>query len=337
MIIAGVMIQESSRTRICQRYSRPQSNLPRRSTLERPPRRFRSGNGLSNALGDAQGRGAIVGGSACLGLLVALFWPNLRHLVEVWSTDANYSHGFLVPLMSLYFAEDACAPSRFRSGTHSRRHRLGHALPDVRAVLGRVANVLVPIGIVGDVSFVLGLAGICSLIFGAAAAKRHAFALFFLLFMIPLPINLYEKIASPLQLWVSRAAAFTLNATGVPVLVEGNLITLPGDVRMFVAEACSGLRQLTGFLALTFAFAYLSRRPFWYRATLVASAVPIALAANVARVTLTGWIMTIDPRFASGTFHTVEGLLMMGFGLALLLLERRGLDRLAQARTPLTI
>ena len=134
--------------------------------------------------------------------------------------------------------------------------------------------------------------------------------------MVPLPNDLYARIASPLQLLVSQIASIVLNATNVPVLCEGNMMTLPGDVQMFVAEACSGMRQLTGFLALTTAVAYLSARPAWYRVTLVASSIPIAMTANVARVTLTGYIMYyLNPEYASGAYHTVEGLLMMALGL----------------------
>jgi exosortase len=153
---------------------------------------------------------------------------------------------------------------------------------------------------------------------GAAVLRRYWFAFFFLIFMIPLPVALYTRIASPLQLMVSQVATEVLNATGLPVLREGNMMTLPGGVRMFVAEACSGMRQLTGFLALTVAVACLSPRPAWYRLAVVASAVPIALSANVARVVLTGYIMWVNPEYASGAYHTAEGLLMMGFGLALL-------------------
>jgi exosortase len=137
--------------------------------------------------------------------------------------------------------------------------------------------------------------------------------------MVPLPIALYAKFASPLQLLASQFATVFLNATGVPVLCEGNMMTLPGGIQMFVAEACSGMRQLTGFLALTAAVAYLTSRPTWYRLAVVASAIPIAITANVARVILTGYIMYfVDQQYASGTYHTLEGLLMMGFGLSLL-------------------
>jgi exosortase len=238
--------------------------------------------------------------------------------VYTWSSDDNYSHGFLVPLLSLYFANEAT-----KRGPIGRREgvALGIGLL-VFSVVGKLATVVVPVGVVGDLSFLIGLAGLCALLAGVAALKRYWFALAFLVFMVPLPIALYTRIAAPLQLQVSRAASAMLNSFGVPVLCEGNTMTLPGEVRMFVAEACSGMRQLTGFLALTTAVAFLVRRSAWQRLILVASSFPIAMLANVVRVVLTGFIMyRVDPRYASGMFHTLEGLLMMGFGLGLLAAE----------------
>jgi exosortase len=257
----------------------------------------------------------LVGTAGCLGMLALAFLPTLRHFAYVWSTDENYSHGFLVPLISLYFANEAArrGPVRVRKGVG-----LGVALL-VISILGRLATIIVPVGIVGDGAFLLGLAGLCCLLFGTEALRRYWFALFFLVFMIPLPVALYAKIASPLQLMVSQVASVFLNAIGIPVLREGNLMTLPGGLRMFVAEACSGIRQLTGFLALTTAVAYLTPRPLWYRGVVVASSIPIALTANVVRVMVTGLVMYyVDPQYASGTFHTFEGLIMMGLGLAML-------------------
>jgi exosortase len=275
-----------------------------------------------------EGRIALLGAFACLGLLCLIFWPNLRHFYYVWTIDENYSHGFLVPFISLYFLNQAAerGPMTVRGGT-----RLGMALLTV-SVLGRLATVLIPVGFVGDLSFLLGLAGVTALIGGADLLRRFGFGIFFLVFMVPLPNDLYARIASPLQLLVSHIASLVLNATNVPVLCEGNMMTLPGDVQMFVAEACSGMRQLTGFLALTTAVAYLSARPAWYRVALVASSIPIALTANVARVCLTGYIMYhLNPEYASGAYHTVEGLLMMAFGLSLLRAECWVLDRLTAA------
>jgi exosortase len=268
-------------------------------------------------------RATLAGVVGCLGILGLIFEPNLRQFIKVWSNDGNYSHGFLVPLISLYFANLVAqrGPVPVRSGVG-----LGLGLLAL-SMLGRLATVLVPVGVVGDLSFVLGLAGICALVAGSDVLRRYWFPFVFLVFMIPLPVALYARIASPLQLLVSQIATEVLNVVGIPVLREGNMMTLPRGVRMFVAEACSGMRQLTGFLALTVAVAYLSARPAWYRLAVVASAVPIAMTANVARVVLTGFIMSrVNPEFASGAYHTAEGLLMMGFGLALLRAECWALD-----------
>lgn len=279
----------------------------------------------------SEGRIALLGALGCLGLLFLIFWPTLCHFVYVWTSDENYSHGFLVPLISLYFVNQAAerGPMTIRSG-----ERLGMVLLAM-SILGRLATVLVPVGFVGDLSFLLGLAGVTALIGGADVLRRFGFGISFLIFMVPLPNDLYARIASPLQLLVSHIASLVLNATNVPVLCEGNMMTLPGDVQMFVAEACSGMRQLTGFLALTTAVAYLSARPAWYRVTIVASSIPIAMTANVARVSLTGYIMYyLNPEYASGAYHTVEGLLLMALGLSLLRAECSVLDRLTASAEP---
>jgi EpsI family protein len=257
----------------------------------------------------------LIGAAGCLAVLGVLFRANLLHFVYTWSTDENYSHGFLVPLISLYFANEAArlGPVPVRGGA-----RTGVVLL-VGCLFGRLATTVVPIGIIGDGAFLLGLAGLCSLLAGRAALRRYGFALSFLAFMVPLPIALYAWIAGPLQLMVSQVASALLNGLGVPVLCQGNLMTLPGGLRMFVAEACSGMRQLTGFLALTTAVAFLNPRPWWYRGLLIGASVPVAMLANVVRVAATGLIMFhVDPQYASGAFHMVEGLLMMGLGLALL-------------------
>lgn len=284
-----------------------------------PPARVKSTPALFAQLAGASAepgtRATLAGAAVAAGFLALIFWKNIIHFGLSWSTDENYSHGFLVPLISLYFANLAAerGPVQVKGGGV-----LGATLL-VLALLVKLATVVVVVGTLGDLALIVAIAGVVALLAGTEALKRYGFAIGFLVFMVPLPVALYATIASPLQLMVSRTASVVLNATGVPVLTEGNMMTLPDGVQMFVAEACSGMRQLTGFLALTAAVAYLSGRPTWYRVAVVGSAVPIAMTANVARVTLTGYIMYfVNPHFASGTYHTLEGLLMLGFGLSLL-------------------
>jgi exosortase len=291
--------------------------------------------GLAKLLGrhatDRGQRSFWLGALLCVGLFVRLFRDNLGHFYYAWTTDENYSHGFLVPLISLYFANQVArgGPVPIRGGRWA-----GSLLLSV-ALLGRLVTIPLPIPFLGDVAFLIGLAGLFTLICGATAMKRYWFSFFFLIFMVPLPIALYSKIASPLQLLASRVASTAMNATGLPVLCEGNRMTLPGGLQMFVAEACSGMRQLTGFLALTTAVAYLTTRPVWYRVVIMVSALPIALSANIARVMLTGYIMYfINPQFALGTYHTLEGLLILGFGLLLLHCECCILDHIVELAAP---
>lgn len=91
-----------------------------------------------------------------------MFASNILHFFTVWSSDENYSHGFLVPLIALYFANEAARRGEIveEPGT-----RLGVALI-VASILGRLATVAVPVGFVGDLSLVVGLAGIVALLFG---------------------------------------------------------------------------------------------------------------------------------------------------------------------------
>ncbi|QEH31699.1 Transmembrane exosortase (Exosortase_EpsH) [Aquisphaera giovannonii] len=270
---------------------------------------------VRGAFEDPSRRVTVLGGAACLGLLLLLFRDTLWDFYYSWTTDENYSHGFLVPLLSLYFANQVAAkgPAPVRGGAI-----LGGLLL-AAAILVRLVAIPLPLAFLGELALIAGLAGLFAVLAGSAALRRYWFPFFFLLFMVPLPIALYTRVASPLQLMASQMASAVMNLTGLPVLCEGNHMTLPGGVQMFVAEACSGMRQMTGFLALATAVAYLTTKPGWYRAVVVLAALPIALTANVARIVLTGYVMHyVNPQYASGAYHTLEGILMMGFGLLLL-------------------
>lgn len=270
---------------------------------------------LAQTIRNPTGRMTALGSGICLVLFSVLFRDNLWHFYYVWTTDDNYSHGFLVPCLSLYFASQIFRRGlvEVQSGVVLGAMMLGSAL------LVRLLTIPLPIPFLGDLALLVGLVGMFTLILGTRALRQYWFVFFFLVFMVPLPIALYSRIASPLQLLASRVASTVMNLTGVPVLCEGNRMTLPGGVQMFVAEACSGMRQMTGFLALTAPVAYLTARPGWYRTLIVLAALPIALTANVARVVLTGYMMHfVNREYASGTYHTLEGILMMGFGLLLL-------------------
>ena len=286
----------------------------------------------------ADGRWRLAGFFGSCLLLCLLYRENLKHFTFVWSNDDNYSHGWLVPPLALFFANQAAGAVK-KTTTDSSTRVSGSYFPGIILLVcglaGRLVSVFLPIGLVADGSLFICFAGIVCIIYGRQTLQKYLFPIAFLCFMIPLPVALYTMLANPLQLVVSKAASVMMNAIGIPVLCEGNMMTLPGDIKMFVAEACSGMRQLTGFLALTAAVAYLSGKPFWYRLVLVASAIPVAMVANVARVIVTGMIMYyVDPNYAKGAWHTVEGMLLMFGGLALLQLEMGLLNLVSDLLAP---
>jgi exosortase len=139
--------------------------------------------------------------------------------------------------------------------------------------------------------------------------------------MVPLPQSLVNVIAFPLQLVAADLAVSSLQAFGMPVLREGNIIHLPQS-SLFVAEACSGLRSLMALGTLGIVFAYFFRKSWLERSILIASTIPIAVIVNAFRVALTAvltrrWGMEMT----EGAVHMTEGFFTFGVAFGLLMLE----------------
>jgi exosortase len=134
-----------------------------------------------------------------------------------------------------------------------------------------------------------------------------AFPLGFLLFMIPLPATVFYAITFPLQSFAASQAATILEWIGIPVLLDGNVIHL-SQLSLGVTEACSGIRSLISLLAGAAAWAYLAMPGGWVAVLFVASAIPVTIIANIARVVLTGIIgQQWGVEYASGFFHEFAG------------------------------
>jgi exosortase len=113
-----------------------------------------------------------------------------------------------------------------------------------------------------------------------------------------------------------------LQTLGVPTYGDGNTIVVGGDLPMNVVEACSGLRMLTVVTALAVAISFITDRPLWERIFIVCSAVPIALAANIVRITVTGVLqVTVGPVLAMHVFHDQAAWVVMPLALGLLYVE----------------
>lgn len=264
----------------------------------------------------SQARLQVVGVVVILAVLLgAVYWKILRALAIQWWDDANYSHGFLVPLFSLYLVWQQRAALR--------------TLPRSGSLLG-VPVILAGIGalILGDLgaenflmrsSLIVIIAGLILFHLGTHVFRAVLFPLAFLFFMVPLPGVIFYAVAFPLQRLAAEQAAWTLDALGVPVLLDGNIIHL-AQLSLGVTEACSGIRSLISLFAGTVAWAYLLLPTGWAMVIFVAATVPITILANAARVVLTGLIgQQFGVQYAIGFFHEFTGWAIYIFAFVCLL------------------
>jgi exosortase len=172
------------------------------------------------------------------------------------------------------------------------------------------------------------LAGVAVLAGGWPALRWSWPALVFLVFMVPLPYRVEHALGAPLQRVATVASNYTLQTIGLPAVAEGNVILI-GDARIGVVDACNGLGMLFMFLAFTVGTALVLERGLVEKLFIVISAVPIAVAANVMRITLTGLLqVTAGGRVADAVYHDLAGWLMMPLALAALWVETALISRL---------
>ena len=253
-------------------------------------------------------------------LLVGWLYSSiLIRLAKQWLDDPNFSHGFLVPALSLFvFWRDR---TKFTQALRSPSSQGLMIVILALAVL--VTGVLGAELFLSRVSLLLLIAGVTIYFEGWARFRTVLFPWAFLFLMIPVPAIVMNQIAFPLQLLASKAASFILVVFEVPVLREGNIIHLPAT-SLDVAEACSGIRSLLSLITLSIIFSYLFERRVWIRILLAVVSIPIAVFVNSLRIVGTGLLVQYwDPERALGFFHTFSGWLVFLASVGVLLLLQK--------------
>ncbi len=231
-----------------------------------------------------------------------------------WSDDPNYSHGFLVPVISAYLIwqkKDSLAKLQVKPANSG-------LLLILFGTAALFAGVAAQEYYLRRSSSIFILAGIVLFLFGWQWFKSLWLPILFLFFMVPLPYIVYDAMAFPLKLFVAKFSVISLKLMGVIVLREGNIIMFPNTV-LEVADACSGLRSLMSLLALGVALAVLTQKRKIAMVLLVVLTVPIAVLTNMIRVIVTGYLAQYyGAAAAEGFFHEFAG--MGVFLLAMVLL-----------------
>jgi len=262
-------------------------------------------------------RTSVLFAGAASALAFGIFGPILYYMVLHWSAVDDYSHGFLVAPLALYFAWERRLDLQRATIRPSWWGLIPLALGSLALMIGRLGVELTAM----RVSFVLTLIGLQILLLGRGVFRILMFPMLFLFFMVPLPQSLVNVVAFPLQLIAADFAVETLHLLHIPALREGNIIHL-ADTQLFVAEACAGLRSLMALGALAVVFAYFFRKNPIERVIIVASAIPIAIFVNAFRVALTGYLAhRMGSAAAQGLIHQTEGFFTFGLAFGLLLVE----------------
>jgi exosortase len=249
--------------------------------------------------------------------LGVVFAPALANLAEVWSSRDYYTHGYLVPLVSLWAA----------AGIVPRRRKLAIE-PDARGLLGiGLAGGLYAAGLgvswvpLQGVALVAAVASLVWLRCGTAWLSALTFPIGYLGFMVPLPDAWITPVIVKLQLFVSEVGVGLLRSVGFAIYRDGNVLELPGGESLFVAEACSGITSVITLLPIAMVLAYFTDRALRRRVLLVASVIPVALAGNLIRVFTTvfaaeRWGAEVA---TAGSLHESVGVVTYALGCAVLL------------------
>lgn len=255
-------------------------------------------------------------------LLSWLFFDLLKIFVNRWATEPQYSHGFVVPLMAVglgWFLFD-----RVRSGVAecSPWGLLWIAI----GVLLHITGVYLFIEFAESLGLLACIFGGVLLLWGQRMTLGVWPAILFLVFMFPLPFRIERLLSAPLQLYGAEQSAWYIQLFGIPAVAQGSMI-LMGDHRVGVAEACSGMRMLTVFIAISAATMIITKRSPWEKMLILLSAIPIALICNIARIVATALgHHYFGQETADLIFHDLSGWLMMPSAMLLLYLLLKLLD-----------
>lgn len=262
--------------------------------------------------------------------VVLLFHGTFTYLYGQWQRE-EYSHGFLIPLISIYLL-------------WRQRARFAHL--SVQNSWAGVALALLGLGVyfLGSLAsittldayaLVIVIAGCVLGMVGWQAFKVALGPIALLFLMNPVPQFFYNNISLRLQLLSSQIGVTFMRLFGVSVFLEGNVIDL-GTYRLQVADACSGLRYLFPLMTLGVVIAYLFRGKAWMRWLLFLSTVPITVFMNSFRVGVIGILVDkFGIEQAEGFLHWFEGWVIFIACLLVLLAEAWALLRLTGDRRSL--
>lgn len=269
--------------------------------------------------------------SVVAALMGFVFYDGLEWMVTMWNRKEEYSHGFLIPAITLFLI--------WQRKDRLERIPFDGSWAGFAMVLFGVAifilGELSTLYIIVQYSFIVALIGLVFAVAGPRGMREIWIPLAFLIFMIPLPPFIYQELSAQLQLLSSELGVAFIRLFNISVYLEGNVIDL-GSYKLQVVEACSGLRYLFPLASLAFISAYFFKAAFWKRFLIFISSIPITILMNSFRIGVIGILVEYwGIEAAEGFLHDFEGWVIFLACTAILVLEMWLLTRIGESGRPL--
>ena len=260
-----------------------------------------------------------------------IYYDGIARMVNWWMNREEYSHGFLIPVITAYLIHqrsDRLRETRFTGSWIG----VGLALIGLFLyLLGELSTIYAVI----QYGFVIFLCGAIWAFVGTRAFHIMAIPLLLLFFMVPFPNFIYNTLSQKLQLLSSEIGVAVIRLFGISVYLEGNVIDL-GSYKLQVVEACDGLRYLFPLMTLGVIVAYFYQAAMWKRLLIFFSTIPITILMNSFRIGVIGIMVEYwGQSMAEGFLHDFEGWAIFMACFAILFLEMWLLMRLSRDKRPL--
>jgi exosortase len=244
------------------------------------------------------------------------YWSTIVDLYKEWQRNEDYSVGQLVPLVAILLAWR----ERHALRECSLKPCWWGGVPLLLLALAARTYGLMYMYESGErYALVLTVVSLVLMVGGWQVFRHLSWILLILFLMVPFPGQIHNRISGPLQTMASTGSVFVLEAFGVRVGQQGNVVMLDGRIPMAVVEACSGLRMLTAFLIVGAFVTYMVKRSRLQKAILFLSSIPLAVLCNILRLCVTAALFLLtSEELAEKFFHDFAGLVMMPAAVLLL-------------------
>lgn len=256
-------------------------------------------------------------------LYILLYYPVWKNLFVTWYNSEDYSHGFFIIPISAYIV---WKKKNDIKNINSKPSWLGLILVLFSLIL-YLFSYVAEISTMASLSPILVLTGAIIYFYGFRMLKELSLPITFLLFMVPIPDQLFSQLTIPLQLFVTKISVWFSDLLGIPIYREGNIIHLPGQT-LQVVNACSGLRSILSIMPLAAILGFFTLNSNLLRSLLFLSGIPTAVIINIIRVMLLVLVFHyMDFDLTVGTPHTILGIVVFFMALSILLLLKELLSK----------